>query len=640
MTTIQVLRQEVAAQIAAGEVIERPVSVVKELIENALDAGARRIDIDIEKGGMGLIRVTDDGSGMTKEDLALAFRRHATSKISQFNDLYALHSFGFRGEALASMVAVSQVKVISGQSSDEPAWAYTPTSETEGSFQKAPPLQGTVMEIRNLFYNVPARRKFVRTNSHESSRITHLVAMTALANEGIDFNLRIDGEKTFQTTNHHRVDERMILIYGDHLQGHLLHTPRREIHPGVFVEAWMSDSTIHRSNKRDISTFINGRYVESPEVNKVILEAYYSYIPDGKYPIIHLRLEVPPESLDVNIHPQKTSVQLQGFQRYGKDILDLLKDSLWEARLSVPLQRDPLLFETTRHATENSVASTQPSPWQGTLTTPQDPFTWKPQKQAPPAAAAVGQSESSVDLQAQESALPYAQAPRTPPLDMRPTPKPSPEVSSFDPASLSKADLKDLEPIGQLHHTFILAQNDQGLFIIDQHTCHERILYDRLKKKACAKNGVMQSLLLPETIDLSPEQEDLLLAHVVSLRDIGFLFEKTGRGKIQLLAVPQDLMHTGNFQTLINDILHLLSTQQDFQVSDLLEAVVASASCKGAVKAHGKLSYEEMKGLLEDLSQTDHPHTCPHGRPTVMSVTIQSLYKYFQRGSYDSHTYA
>lgn len=633
MPKIHLLDELVAAQIAAGEVIERPVSVVKELVENALDAGAKKIDVDIEKGGMSLIRVIDDGGGMAKEDLGLAFRRHATSKISAFKDLYALHSFGFRGEALASMVAVSQVKATSGQSTQDPAWSYTPKTEVEGDFQKVAPMKGTIMEVRNLFYNVPARRKFVRTNSHETSRIAHIIGMAALAYPEVTFNLRVDGEPYFQTTNLHQVQDRMVLLYGDHIRDHLLHVERRELHPGVFLEAWISDATIHRSNKKDLSTFVNYRYVESPELEKIILEAYYSYIPEGKFPVAHLRLDLPPETIDVNIHPQKTSIQIQGLIRFHANLIDALKDTLWEAKVSVPLKRDSLLFEKILQREEKRPLHDHSFD----VPTQQDPFVWSGSSSKMKEALPLLKDDLSDigSLEAREVEPSYGR--NLPSEEISSSFIPKNQVS-FDRTSADQADLRHLEPIGQLHATFILAENEEGLFIIDQHTCHERILYDRLKKNALAKDGVMQTLLLPERIELTPLQEDLLFSHTLLLRDLGFIFERIGHGKVALLALPPALSQIGDFQSLVNEMLVHLENKHSLTLSDILDALLATSSCKQAVKAHGVLSLEEMRALLRDLSLTDHPHTCPHGRPTVMSVTMKSLYKYFQRGSYDPKT--
>lgn len=638
MAKIRLLDEQVAAQIAAGEVIERPVSVVKELIENAIDASATRIDIDIEQGGMSLIRVTDNGRGMDKEDLSLAFQRHATSKISAFKDLYTLHSFGFRGEALASMLAVSQVKVSSGQSKEEAAWLYIPETEASGTFKKIPPLQGTIMEIRNLFYNVPARRKFVRSNSHESSRIHHITAMTALAYPEVDFNLRIDGNMHFQTTNYREVRERMILIYGDHLSDHLLYVPKTELSPGVELEAWMSDSSIHRSNRKDISCFINGRYVESPELNQLVMEAYYSYIPDGKFPVAHVRLDLPPETIDVNIHPQKTTVQIQGLSRYRSKFIEILKDCLWESRISLPLKREPMFFEKElpsilEKKQRESNFTVEPSESEILEKKESSPTSW------PSLTGYYNKRQTSdrisldeVMLQTQESGPVYQPQMRKKANHVEPL---GHREQSFQASSTKQAELGQLEPIGQLQQTFILAQNDEALFIIDQHTCHERIIYDRLKKSALKKDGISQTLLIPEPIDLSPRQEEVFYRYLIPLRDLGFLFERKGLGQVELHGLPPVLCNIGSFQDLINEILNELEKKERIELVDLLDAVVTSRSCKQAVKARGKLSMDEMRALIIDLSETDKPHTCPHGRPTVMSVTIKSLYKYFQRGSYD-----
>lgn len=634
MGLIQVLDATIAAQIAAGEVIERPVSVVKELLENALDAHADKITIDIIDGGMGCIRVTDNGDGIEKEDLPLAFERHATSKIENFSDLFKLSSYGFRGEALASISAISQVRAVSGKDASLPAWEYNISGDKKEDLKGVAPYKGTMIEVNNLFYNVPARRKFVRTNTQEVGRIHHIVAMYAIARPDVIFVLNVQKQTLFHTMNLESIPERMELVFGENLKDHLLKVSPTEFYPNHFIEAYLGDGTITRSNRQDEIFFINQRYVKSDFLKKLVEQAYYSFIPSDRFPLVFLNLTIPSDHIDVNVHPAKTEVKLVHTDRWEGILIDLLKDALWESAIDIRVNVNTISAKKASTKETKEIVMSQPLLTQDISSDiPID--AGKSLIREPHANYEMNES-LYVDNRKEELKVPHVYFEKQKlfqAIDDGISREAKEEAMSTE-AVITARDLPFLEPIGQLHQTFILAQNESGLYIIDQHTCHERILYERFLKAIKDDNVVLQKLLIPGKITLSPLQEMTLLENIVTIRDLGLILEYKGKGEFDLMSVPLLIGSIDNFQIFIEDILETIQNKTVLSLKDLMEVIVTSVACKKAVKAHGKLEKSEMISLLQELSETSNPHTCPHGRPIIMSLTMKDLYRYFKRGSY------
>lgn len=635
MATIHILDDITADKIAAGEVIERPVSVVKELLENAIDAGASEIIAELLDGGLRQILIIDNGCGMSKEDLPLAFHRHATSKIKDFNDLFSLHSFGFRGEALASIGTIAQCECTTGQSLDVPAWSLKWSSEGAETLEETTPFQGTRMLVKNLFFNVPARRKFMKSVTHEYHLIYDLIARYALAYPEITFKIYHQKTLTFTTIGRNSVEERLVYIYGEELRNHLLHLNRLEVAPNTFVEGWMTTAQVSRNNRGQESFFVNGRLVENRDLLKLIDEGYATYLPKGRFPICLLKLNLPENSIDVNVHPAKTVVQMNQFSRWRDQILDAIQDLLWQSDIAVPFI-EKMTPTSIEHPAEDAERKEDKDNASSIMR--KDPLFTKLSslnKQTLPftisdsADRNLDLSHDLIEKEAIESHIFEEAAGYEAPLK-------SPQQNLPDwkiPIQLN--EMSNLSLIGQLNNTFILAQDQQALYLIDQHTCHERILYERYMKAESAKTIHVQRFLIPLEVRLSPAEEGALQEYILPLRDLGIIIESTDDERSYYLhGLPAVLHEIRDYNSFLKDLLSELKDKPDLDLADIREEVVTTASCKHAVKAHWPLTEEEMYKMINDLKSLDNPHTCPHGRPIIVKITMNDLYLRFQRGSY------
>lgn len=657
MGQINILSPQIANKIAAGEVIERPVSVVKELLENAIDAGADTIDIQLQAGGMRLIQVTDNGSGMTKDDLPLAFERHATSKISDFNDLFALHSFGFRGEALASIATVSQASAISGTAKEEKTWKYTPGANPGEAFEAVAPRQGTQIEVRNLFYNVPARRKFVKSESYEFGQCAELFSVYATAYPQVTFTLSHNNQLVYTTVGRDSVEDRFVYFRSADLQGHLLHLEEVELAPGIFTEAWMSDASVTRNNRKEMTVFVNGRWVKSKEINTLIENAYHTYIPKGRFPSSLLLLTVPPDTLDVNIHPAKTTVKIAHPGLWQSQLEDLVRDVIWKDRVALTytpaaLREDDLgdkgLFseeqgsEATdtpfsldrqegRGAAKGPFPRSQQLPFNADAHTSHQAPVVSPRSEVSDQRSTY-QYEKNEDSASDQPALEL----ESPILDIDPADNRGFLASSLDAAveePLNIGDLHDLQVIGQLNNTFILAQSKKALYIIDQHTCHERILYDAFMAQEKEEKVLIQHLLHPFPMDLTPREKDATNRAILALRDMGIIIEVVDED-YSVVALPAVLVHVPNIKDFILEILDIFEENPRLTIAEIREKLLTTRACKSAVKANWPLSHAEQHALIQSLAKLSSPRTCPHGRPIFIEISMNDLYLFFKRGSF------
>lgn len=655
MSTIHILEPHVADKIAAGEVIERPHSVIKELLENAIDARAHTITIDLEDGGLRKIQITDDGIGMSKEDLPLAFTRHATSKIENFDDLFKLQSFGFRGEALASIAVVSQIVAQSGQNDDKPAWQYSLDAAQEGTFKRIPPQKGTTIEVKNLFYNVPARRKFMKSATHEFNLTYDLVARYSLAYPEIDFVLTHQRKQVYTTVGRSTTEERLLHLYGSELQNHILHLEQTEIFPNTRAEAWLADSTFTRNTRNHEIFFVNGRLIKSRDLNTLIEEAYETYIPKGRFPLTVLKLTVPAETIDVNIHPAKTTVKFTQFERWKDTLLDTLRDKIWQSNVAIAFGKDTVTTALPKTECDGSTENVE-VPKQdfkknsSPMTQPKmDFFAFSNSEgkrnydsiKSDKDPSLINDFSKTSALLIEESNNTYASkhSDIIPPLITPANDRGYLDTSLKDELSepIVINEMNDLSLIGQLNNTFILAQNEEALFIIDQHTCHERILYERYMDAESKKDIPVQMLLIPIKLTLSPSQEQALLSHIIQLRDLGVILESTDERIYELKGVPAILHEVTNYHEFVLDLIETLDEKPDISLADLREELVTTAACKGAVKANWPLSQEEVHRLIRELGTLKNPHSCPHGRPIVTKITMNELYHIFKRGSYSEH---
>lgn len=672
MGNIKKLEQHIADKIAAGEVIERPLSVVKELLENSLDAGADTIEIEIRDGGTNLIRVKDNGKGMDGADLRLAFERHATSKIEAFQDLFQLNTFGFRGEALPSIATVAQVEMISCTIQESIGHKIRIDGGAVQESMEVAATPGTVMEVKNLFYNIPARRKFLKSNSYEAGLIGDLISKYALGHSNVRFRYISNGQVQLDTAGLSTTEQRMAYIYGNNLKSLIVSVPEMELVSGKFLKAWLVREDITRNNRGQEIFFVNGRLIRSAELSQTLEESYYTLIPKGRFPIAILQLRLPGNELDVNIHPAKTEIKMNGFEQLKPKIIDVLKDALWEANIT----KNAFLPETVAPGSSQLMTMSENTVCQKLELRQEHDEIVKSEEivdslssmkhDKKPHIFKIEQIENNLaDVVAEPEKLYQIKSQSMKPNDVeqhkfvmqenlfqtfehqtiseKSVSEPEMHKSNMDSVvseleqnedPITLKSIENLTVIGQLNDAFILAQNKEGLYIIDQHTCHERILYEKFMKEEAEKKQVSQPLLIPVTVTLSAQQDAILMEHIFALRDLGFLIENFGERTYLLRSLPLGLHDIPDADQFFLDLLHEMEQQKSVTPALIKEKLLITASCKGAVKANWSLTEIEMKTLLYDLSQVKNVHTCPHGRPIIYKITMQELYKIFKRGTY------
>ena len=618
MPRIQQLPSSLINQIAAGEVIERPASVVKEIIENAIDAGATQIDIDIEDGGGKLIRVRDNGCGIHPDDLALAFATHATSKIRNLDDLEHITTLGFRGEALPSIASVSKTTLTSRAEGESSAWRISPHLGDAISPAAHPP--GTTIEIRDLFYNTPARKKFLKSERTERQHIQQLVQSLALSHDNLTIRLNNHG-KLLGTYGGEGLAARISSVLGDDLLEQALPIDARAA--DMHLYGWVGLPTSATNQPERQYFYINGRIIRDKIIAHAIRQAYQDMLYHGRHPVYVLYLDIAPEHIDVNAHPAKHEVRFR------------------ESRLT-----HDFLYSSLHHALRGNTPAAAPRP-----ENPAPP----PEREAP-AAARQQPLRYSGDYRLErpttprralaESAAYYQWAQNIAPSPVHPggststNPIPSPSPTGGGEQDYAAAPVND-DPaehplgyaLGQIHNIFILAQNARGLIIVDMHAAHERILYERLKAQLRARHPEVQRLLLPQSLAATPAHLDTLAQHRDWLHRLGFDLEASAdESRIHINAVPSLLKHAAVAE-IVGDLLHELGEYPaSIAIERLQDEILSRLSCHKAVRAHDSLTIPEMNHLLRDIETTPASGQCNHGRPTWVQLTTDELGKYFMRG--------
>lgn len=630
MSKIILLDENTRRKIAAGEVIERPVSVVKEMLENSLDAQASKIDIDILDGGTKLIRMIDNGEGINKNDIPLVFERYATSKISTFKDLFSLSSFGFRGEALSSISSVSFVEMETATVDDKVSSVFSIDSRGAHFGKPSPFRKGTCISVSNLFYNIPVRKKFLDSITREFSLIYDLVVKYSLIFPNIDFTLNHQNELIYSTRGYRTTEDILLKLYGYKLKDDLLILKNIELKKHTYVDAWFFKESINKNTKKHEIFFINGRLIESNKINNMLDEVYHTLIPKGRFPVVVLNFKIPSDELDINIHPNKKKIKLFGDDIWREVFVETLKEKLWQSNL----EKEKTFFFSGQSTISVSQIENEKVENEIREREQHDSILFNDKKNN------TIQSSKQVDIKNKDHRLfnendriEYA-LPKTISHEVR--------DSNFSNKILDSAytvdvkNIKSLKIIGQLNNTFILAENKEALYIIDQHTCHERILYERLmyKQNREKENYLSQMLLFPEQIHLTPKQEEVLIDNILQLNTLGFIIEIKDNLICKLSGIPKSLTNINNISFYLQDLLDRLSYYPKITNSDLVEEVLTTRSCKDAVKANWILDFSDMRYLLEQLSLTNNPHTCPHGRPIIYKITMQELYSIFFRGMY------
>ena len=618
MPRIQQLPNSLINQIAAGEVIERPASVVKEIIENAIDAGATDIDIDIEDGGGKLIRVRDNGCGIHPDDLALAFATHATSKIRNLDDLEHITTLGFRGEALPSIASVSKTTLTSRAEGESSAWRISPHLGDAISPAAHPP--GTTIEIRDLFYNTPARKKFLKSERTERQHIQQLVQNLALSHDGITIRLNNHG-KPLGVYGGEGLAARIASVLGDDLLEQALPIDARAA--DMHLYGWVGLPTSATNQPERQYFYINGRIIRDKIIAHAIRQAYQDMLYHGRHPVYVLYLDIAPEHIDVNAHPAKHEVRFR------------------ESRLT-----HDFLYSSLHHALRGNTPAAAPRP--------ENPA--PPPEREVPAVARQQPLRYSGDYRLErpttprralaESAAYYQWAQNIAPSPVHPggststNPTPSPSPTGGGEQDYAAAPVNDDQTehplgyaLGQIHNIFILAQNARGLVIVDMHAAHERILYERLKAQLRARHPEVQRLLLPQSLAATPAHLDTLAQHRDWLHRLGFDLEASAdESRIHINAVPSLLKHAAVAE-IVGDLLHELGEYPaSIAIERLQDEILSRLSCHKAVRAHDSLTIPEMNHLLRDIETTPASGQCNHGRPTWVQLTTDELGKYFMRG--------
>ncbi len=665
MNKIKILSDNLANQIAAGEVVERPASVVKELVENSIDAGAKRIQVDIELGGRRLMRVSDDGCGMERDDAILAFERHATSKIKTLEDLSAIKTLGFRGEALASISSVSKVELITKTDEQETATRVLIEGGKLIDVKDAARNTGTTLSVRDLFFNTPARRKFMRSEATENYHLISIIQHYALAHPEIAFTLTTNGRESLRVSPAKDLRERAFQIFGANLIESLLKVEGgREFI--AKVTGFVSAPRERRTTRDSQYFFINGRFVKDKIITGGLLEGFRAVLPHGVYPVAFLFLEIPLEEVDVNVHPAKTEVRFRRSEAIKEVIAEAIRNALAKAGIVREEAENQLQITDYKPQNETRIAEQTKIEFQISETENSDVlFTETVQTEQkieeksgviieanreatahnlivendfeePLFSTDFEQKAASSDSFVESKILDF-QPRRIEQSEIR-NPKSEIETPIVNSAAnvpksveIEQLSRSKIRPLGQLHESFIIATDDEGLLLIDQHVAHERILFDKFRRKETERKIESQNLLLPETIDLSPAQAAAFSEIEEELENCGFGLMRLSGRTVAIKSVPTDLPPS-EARNLLAEILDTIEKEKRGGAkATLRDDIAASLACKAAVKINMKLTPEKMQWMIDKLLTTSSPTTCPHGRPVILRLTMKDIERNFHR---------
>lgn len=667
MGMITLLDQATIDKIAAGEVVERPSSVVKELVENAIDAGSSSVTVEIRDGGTSFIRISDNGCGIDASDIKTAFLRHSTSKIRSVEDLMTIHSLGFRGEALSSISAVSMVELLTKTKESVCGKKYVIEGGVEKSMEDAASPDGTTFFVRNLFYNTPARKKFLKSSMTEAGYIHELMIRMALSHPEVSFKFVNNGQTKLHSSGNDKLKEVIYQIYGRDISNNLIEIDTEE--NGIRITGYIGKQSVFRGNRNFETYFVNGRYIKSGIIAKGIEDAYKGYLMQHQYPFCVLQFEMDGSTLDVNVHPTKMELRFSNQQA----LYDLIFRSVREG-----LDRREYIPQVTA-AGENfekqpvkagSGAVEKPSESDSKKPEPVSENIQKNIKKAPAERnldyfLAQMRERVKADHAMRENKSPYqpkysiksAEPVQMPDerlenlnspkkagkrderekvekrqeivLNEQPATEPE-QLELFDKKLLAEENINDHKIIGQLFDTYWLVEFDEKLFIIDQHAAHEKVLYEKTLRELKMKEHTSQMLSPPMVLSLSMQEEELLKKYKKHFTDLGYEIEHFGGMEYQVCAVPGNLYNI-NKKELFIEILDDLGELSGRQDPDLILERIASMSCKAAVKGNMRLSRMEIESLIRDLLKLDNPYQCPHGRPTIISMSKYELEKKFKR---------
>lgn len=610
MPQIALLSQETIDKIAAGEVIERPSSVVKELVENAMDAGANAVTVEIKEGGTSFIRITDNGCGIDKKQIPLAFLRHSTSKIKAVEDLMTVTSLGFRGEALSSIAAVAQIELITKTPESFTGTRYVIEGSKEIAMEEIGAPDGTTFLIRNLFFNTPARRKFLKSIQTEGGYINDLMQHMILSHPNISFKFILNGQVKLQSAGNSNINDIIYHIYGREISSAILEI--NEKNEAFSINGFVGKPQISRGNRNFEIYFINGRYIKSNILSKAIEEAYKPFLMQHQYPFTVLYFKINSELLDINVHPTKMELRFSNQEIIYRNLIQVITNTLRQKEL-IPQVPVP---ETKKHSyiVQNiDKSQTMPEPFEKNRLE-------EKRKQ---------EQYQRLDLLKQ---VIHKDSPYEKKYEEKPaaTIKVEEEINYEQESFLTKKSAASHKIIGQLFDTYWMVEFEEKLYIIDQHAAHEKVLYERTMNQLRKKEYTSQTISPPILLTLSMSEEEVLHKYMEVFQKIGYEIESFGGKEYAVCAVPANMFSLDG-KVLITQMLDELAVSNMSSTPDLILEKIASMSCKAAVKGNQHLSRTEVETLINELLQLDNPYNCPHGRPTIISMTKYEIEKKFKR---------
>lgn len=670
---IQVLDQSTINKIAAGEVIERPSSVVKELVENAIDAGATAITIEIKEGGISFIRITDNGSGIAPEEIKLAFLRHSTSKIKSIEDLMSVSSLGFRGEALSSIAAVSQIELVTKTADSFTGIRYVIEGGKEVSFEEVGAPDGTTFIIRNLFFNTPVRRKFLKTAATEAGYINALLEHLSLSHPDISFRFISNNQNRLHTSGNMNLKDIIYSVYGRDITKNLieLDVSTQDIH----ITGFIGKPAICRGNRGFENYYINGRYIKSHIITRAIEEAYRGFIMPHNYPFTALHFQINPSILDVNVHPTKMELRFSKNEFVYQFVLDAITDALNRRELIPEVKPSDTVAEKQAALQAKTGAGIQPRILrEPTATSTPEPVqsgmsgadngTQNPAAQPEPPKPAVpvqkpsrlpepfeaerlpDPAEKSLSDTVSESVTPYGTHNTQSRQNIQnthntqnvqdsqntqQTAKPAEQMNLFEDKLLDVNHKQDYRIIGQLFDTYWLIEFEDSFYMMDQHAAHEKILYERLMKQFHEKTYHSQMIMPPVILTLSLREEQILKENWKTFTALGYEIEEFGGKEYKVTGLPAELPTMIDCKQLLIELIDTIADESATHDPERITEKVASMSCKAAVKGNNRLSFKEAEELMRELMEAENPYNCPHGRPTLIKMTKYEIERKFKR---------
>ena len=645
MPQIHVLDQETINLIAAGEVVERPMAVVKELVENAIDAGANAVTVEIKDGGKALIRITDNGCGISADEIPLAFLPHATSKIQEAADLQAVSSLGFRGEALASVAAVSQLEMVTKTREALMGTRYVIEGGEERTKESVGCPEGTTFIVRNLFYNTPARLKFLKTSPTEAGYINTALERLALSHPEIAFRFINQNQSKLTTAGNGNLKDVIYHIYGKEVAANLLEIHTEEVF--AKVDGFLGKPVLSRGNRNYMNYFINGRYIRSNVIHRAIEEAYSQYTMQHRYPFTVLHLTIDPRYIDVNVHPQKMEIRFTREQEIFQSIHHAVSEGLKQKEFIPEVRLQPEKkperqksrgnepFETMRRSEGNTTTvdlSALKQDINEKNTRPNAKANQRQNAENQDASTKQAQNRASGNTQYADS-IPEANAPgngQQPDHVAEPTPIYGKQRSLFENDALADQATKEIRMIGQVFSTYWIMEYEDNMYLVDQHAAHEKVLYERFMKQIQEHQPMIQMTQPPIILTLSMAEQQILQDHEELFSSLGFQMESFGGREYAINGVPAHLPAV-NAVDMLTDALDMLADHSGNRTPELLLERVASMSCKAAVKGNHRLDIRQAEELIREMMTLDNPYHCPHGRPTMISMSKRELEKKFKR---------